>query len=188
MDSDQPLIHACLAGDRRAWETLIRRYERLLYSIPIRCGLSEDDAADVFQVVCLRLLENLGKLRDERHLTGWLVTTAKHESWRLHRRRKRQQNETSLDPNDPGDLESVPGSDPAPHEEIIRLENEQLVRRAMSELAERCRLLLSLLYHTDPPPSYVEIARRLDVSPGAIGPTRARCLQQMKKVLDRLGF
>src|SRR5207253_7902824 len=63
MDSDRPLIRACLAGDRQAWETLIRRYQRLLYAIPIRCGLSEDDAADVFQTVCVRLLENLEKLR-----------------------------------------------------------------------------------------------------------------------------
>src|SRR5919198_4154865 len=76
-DSDRPLVQACRAGDRRAWETLVRRYERLLYAIPLRCGLSEDDAADVFQTVCVRLLENLEKVRDEQHLTGWLITTAK---------------------------------------------------------------------------------------------------------------
>ena len=46
-DPDRSLVRACLAGDRQAWESLIRRYERLLYSIPLRCGLSEDDAADV---------------------------------------------------------------------------------------------------------------------------------------------
>src|SRR5438874_170812 len=115
---DRSLIRACLAGDRQAWETLIRRYERLLYSIPLRCGLSEDDAADVFQTVCVRLLENLEKLRDEGHLTGWLITTAKHEAWRVRRQKNRQGSFNVGDPESAPDalLESLATDDPLPHE------------------------------------------------------------------------
>lgn len=189
-DSDRPLVQACLAGDRQAWETLIRRYERLLYSIPLRCGLTEDDAADVLQTVCLRLLENLEKLRDETHLTGWLITTAKHESWRVQRQKRRQ---VSLDEVSDGSggavaIDLLVAEDPLPHEAVVRLEEEQTVRLALRELGDRCRILLELLYQQDPPPSYAEIARRLDVSEGAIGPTRARCLQKLKKVLESMGF
>ncbi|HEU4753729.1 MAG TPA: sigma-70 family RNA polymerase sigma factor, partial [Armatimonadota bacterium] len=71
---------------------------------------------------------------------------------------------------------------------VLRLEEEQLVRDAVEELGERCRTLLGWLYQTDPPPPYTEIARRLNVPVGAVGPTRARCLQQLKRLLQRRGF
>src|SRR3954470_1775127 len=109
MDSDRSLIRACLAGERQAWETLIRRYQRLLYAIPRRCGLSEDDAADVFQTVCVRLLENLEKLRDEAQLTRWLITTTQREAWRVQRLRRRETgSEASSDECGAAALEEIP--------------------------------------------------------------------------------
>jgi RNA polymerase sigma factor (sigma-70 family) len=185
-DLDSSLIRACQAGDARAWEQLIRRYQRLLYAIPLRCGLSEEDAADVFQTVCLRLLENLDRLRNEQHLTGWLITTTKREAWRLcelQRRAPTQKLEAEEEL-----YESLPAPDLLPEEEVLKLEQEQLVRRAMEELGERCRTLLGMLYQTEPPLAYEEIARRLNVSVGAIGPTRARCLEKLRKVLLRMGY
>ena len=55
---DRELVQSCLKGDAEAWETLILRYQRLIYSIPIRSGFSPVDAADVFQSVCVKLLES----------------------------------------------------------------------------------------------------------------------------------
>jgi len=186
---DRSLVRACQEGDRRAWETLVHRYERLLYAIPLRCGLSEDDAADVFQTVCIKLLENLGKLRDERHLTGWLITTARHESWRVYRQKSRYMGLEEEGAGDAGDASSAPpGASLLPQEAVLRLEEEQMVRRAVQELGDRCRTLLEWLYQTDPTPSYAEIAKRLNVPIGAIGPTRARCLQQLKKTLQKMDF
>jgi RNA polymerase sigma factor (sigma-70 family) len=63
-----------------------------------------------------------------------------------------------------------------------------MVREAMGQLNERCRELLGLLYFADPPLSYAEIAQRLGMSEGSIGPARARCLIQLKKILEGLGF
>ena len=87
---DSDLLRRCQSGDERAWEALTRRYERLIYSVALRCGLNEEDAADVFQFVCLRLLDNFDRVRGEDHLTPWLITTAKREAWRILRRRRRQ--------------------------------------------------------------------------------------------------
>jgi RNA polymerase sigma factor (sigma-70 family) len=189
-EQDRSLIRACEAGDRQAWETLLHRYERLIYAIPLRCGLSEDDAADVFQTVCLKLLQNLAKLRNEQHLTGWLVLTAKHESWRVARLRGRDE---PLDTSAEETAEQEPAATsaargPLPQEELLRLEEQQMVRRATEELGERCRRLLEWLYHSDPPVPYAEIAQRMNVSVGAIGPTRARCLEQLRKTLQKMGF
>jgi RNA polymerase sigma factor (sigma-70 family) len=185
-ESDRPLLRACMAGDRQAWEALIRRYQRLLYAIPLRCGLSEEDAADVLQTVCVRLLENLPKLCNEDHLTGWLITTTRRESWRVSQQRRR---DAPLDdPERPGGADSVPDPDPLPDEAVLRLEEQQMVRVALRELGGRCQQLLELLYQTDPPLSYVEVAQRLAMPATSVSSTRIRCLQKLKRILDGMGF
>ena len=182
-------MRGCQSGDRQAWETLILRYERLIYGIALRSGLSEDDAADVFQTVCLRLLENLEKLRDDGHLKGWIILTAKHEAWRVHRLKRRQQPFTEADSDDsPDGIAAQPATDPLPLDSLIHLEEEQMIRVGIEELGDNCQTLLRLLYHTDPPSTYAEIARKMNISEGAIGPTRARCLQKLKKILLNMGF
>lgn len=188
--SDRTLIRACLAGDRGAWESLMLRYERLLYSIPLRCGLSEDDAADVAQTVCVRLVENLEKLRDEDHLTAWLILTARREAWRVYRARSRQVEFSNVGSAEQVGrlLDTLVAEEPEPQAESIRLEEAALIERAVQELGERCRRLIELLYRTDPVPSYDEIAVRMQMPRGAIGPTRARCMQKLRKILEQLGF
>src|SRR5262249_62097417 len=73
--SDPELISMCLKGDGLAWEALIMRYRRLIYSVPVRFAFEPADAADVFQAVCLKLLEHLHDIKDDRKISGWLVTT-----------------------------------------------------------------------------------------------------------------
>jgi RNA polymerase sigma factor (sigma-70 family) len=189
-ESDRSLVRACLQGDRAAWESLIRRYRRLIYSVPIKCGLSTEEAEDVFQTVAIRLFENLERLRQEDRIAAWLATTASRESWRVKKKADRSLNVTQLesldeaearwDPEDPNSRVSA--------ETLIRFEEEQTVRRAVDELNERCRTLLSLLFFADPSPPYCEVATRLEMPEGSIGPTRARCLQSLKRILQRLGF
>ena len=54
---------------------------------------------------------------------------------------------------------------------------------AFALLRERCQALLRLLA-MDEPPSYEEIGAALDMPVGAIGPTRSRCLEQLRKHLE----
>src|SRR6266508_4299036 len=80
---DCDLVAACLAGEPAAWETLVARYQRLVYSIPMKARLSTDDAADIFQSVWLKLYEKLASLRDHEKLSSWLITTTTREVWRV---------------------------------------------------------------------------------------------------------
>ena len=82
---DTELVEACLQGEGQAWEALLVRYQRLIYSIPLRYGLSEHDANDIFQNVCVLLWENLKKIRDRERLGAWLVITTRRECWRMLR-------------------------------------------------------------------------------------------------------
>ena len=85
-------------------------------------------------------------------------------------------------------LDKSASSDPMPLEALLALEEEQTIRDAMEKLGESCRQLLTLLYQSDPKPTYAEIARQFDIAEGAVGPKRARCLNTLRKILRRHGF
>src|SRR6476660_8119953 len=71
------LVRAAIDGDRRAWDALVVRYSPLVVQITRRYRLRPSDSDDVFQVVWLRLLQQLGKLREPRALPGWIASTAR---------------------------------------------------------------------------------------------------------------
>jgi RNA polymerase sigma factor (sigma-70 family) len=181
---DRQLIEHCLDGDEAAWETLILRYQRLVYSIPLRNGLGEDVAGDIFQSVCLRLLEHLSTLKDRGKLASWLITTTTREVWRTSHRSRRE-----APIGEGGDVEDgLPPFDiaddrPLPEHEHIQLERQQQLREAVDSLADRCRSLIELLYFVEDRPSYEEISRRLGMPVPSIGPTRARCLEKLRKAM-----
>lgn len=185
VQSDSTLIAACRRGNAEAWEALVLRYQRLVYSIPSRAGLDEQHAAEVFQFVFTRLFEHLHKLEHPDRLQAWLVTTAKRETWRVTRQRTASGKEASPDDEE---AQEIPADQPLPHETVQRLEDQHLVRLALEQVEERCRRLLLLLYFQEPPPAYVAVAAELGMPAGSIGPTRARCLQKLRDLLDQLDF
>ncbi|HEY4687818.1 MAG TPA: sigma-70 family RNA polymerase sigma factor [Anaerolineae bacterium] len=181
---DSELIAASLdRGDRLAWEALILRYQRLIYSIPLRYGLPENDTADVFQTVCLLLLENLAYLRNRERLGAWFAITTRRECWRLSRQRRR-----ATANQDIARLEEQLTDDPAVEQNLLDLERQALLRSAVERLGSRCQRLITLLFYTDPRPPYSEIVKILALPEGSIGPTRSRCLEKLSKILEEMGF
>jgi len=177
------LIEACLQGSSQAWEALLVRYQRLIYSIPLRYGLAISDADDIFQNVSLLLLENLSRLRNRQQLGAWLATTTRRECWRV----LRQQRQVTLFSRTKELEEQIPGGDRS-DEAFLELERQSIIRSAIGVLGAPCQQLLALLFYTEPRPSYAEIGRSLTIPEGSIGPTRARCLEKLMKILDKMGF
>ena len=60
--SDAQLIQGCLQGNEASWSALLSKYKNLIFSIPIKYGFSREDAADIFQSVCLDILHDLSSL------------------------------------------------------------------------------------------------------------------------------
>lgn len=183
--SDRELVQACRRGDETAWEALVRRYQRLIYTIPRRAGLNEDLAAEVFQEVFATLFEKLDELENPERLKAWMVTTARRKTWRLFSREKRTEGFEGGDEEGDLELSKLPDSSPLPDEMLVQLEEQHQVRAAVSSLDERCQKLLTLLFYREEPLPYSEIAAQIGTTEGSIGPTRARCLQKLLRLLDK---
>jgi RNA polymerase sigma factor (sigma-70 family) len=183
--SDRDLVLACQRGDETAWETLVRRYQRLIYTIPRRAGLNEDLASDVFQEVFATLFEKLDEIENPEKLKAWIVTTARRKTWRLISRENRSQRYDGSDEESDSELNKLPDDAPLPDEVLIQLEEQHRVREAVSNLDERCRKLLTILFYQHEPPPYSEIAAQIGTTEGSIGPTRARCLQKLLRLLEK---
>jgi RNA polymerase sigma factor (sigma-70 family) len=154
-------------------------------------GLADADASDVLQEVSLLLVSHLSELRDAAKLAPWLAITTKREAWRRLRQSGSAITVESIQydaSDEENGLKSKAAGQPTPEESLLALEDQALVRQALSSLPDRCRNLLTLLYCEDPPCSYAETASRLGIAMNSIGPNRTRCLQHLKKTLDEIGF
>ena len=185
---DSELMARCREGRQAAWSTLVRRFQRLVYTVPRRAGLSEAQAADVFQASFARLFEHLERIEDPSRVRAWLVTTARRETLRLIDEARRI---VDLAPaggaeDDAGDdpLERFADSAPLPEDLLAGLQEHHRVRSALERLDARSRQLLELLFIEDPTPAYAEIAARLGIAEGSIGPTRARALAKLRTLWE----
>ena len=77
-------------GNEQAWAALIDKYKNLIYSIPLKYGASQSDAADIFQSVCLELFAELPRLRQSAALRGWLMTVTAHQTFHTHKKQRRR--------------------------------------------------------------------------------------------------
>ena len=181
-ESEEPtvtqLVTAAAARDRAAWNQIVDRFTSLVIATARRYRLGEHDIADVTQTVWLHLVEHLGELREPEALPGWLASTTRHECVRLIERKSRQR------PYDPlasatADQARTPDIALDVADGLDQLSRHQAVLAGFAELSESDRKLLTLLV-ADPPLSYAEISKQLNIPIGSIGPTRGRALKRLR--------
>ncbi len=178
--SEAPVAELLAAADRGqqdAWNALVDRYGRLVWSVIRGFRLDAATAADVSQTVWLRLVEHSSRIREPERLASWLATTARNESIRASKRMARAV---------PTEFTVEVADDGAPTLDERLLDDEQMreVLAAYEQVSAKCRELLNLLC-ADPPLEYEEISSVLDMPIGSIGPTRARCLERMRRLVAR---
>lgn len=185
---DATLVARCRRGDAAAWGLLVQRYQRLVYAVAMRIGHDTHVAADIFQTVFARLVEQLPRIAEPDRLQAWIVTTAKREALLLRRRAQRTVSMTREEEDDAPDFApewDLPDDAALPEQALDDLQQAHLLRLALERLDRRCRDLLALLFRDeDDTVGYDEVARRLDMPIGSIGPTRARCLGKLRKLVD----
>ncbi|RYG32546.1 sigma-70 family RNA polymerase sigma factor [bacterium] len=177
-------LRALRLRDSDAWAAVVDRYQALVYSVARRHGLSTEDAGDAFAGTFRALLNSVDRLESVEALPRWLAVTAARESLRIKRissRYVQTEDERTLD-------QIVDDEERDALASATEAERSLALREGVARLADRCRDLLTALYLEDDP-AYGEISERLGIPIGAIGPTRGRCLEKLKKILrDVPGF
>lgn len=175
------LLRAAARGDQGAWDTLVDRFAGLLWSISRRYWLNEADAADACQMTWLKLLEHLDSIKDPARLPGWLSTTCQRECLALLRKAGR-----TVPVSDEAFLDARSTPSEGTDHPVLAADLQQTVRDAFGRLNERCQRLLKVLIADaeEGPPSYQGAATTLGMPIGSLGPTRARCLERLRKLLD----
>ena len=173
------LVTAALQGDRSAWDAIVDRYNRLVWSVVRSFRLGDASSADVSQTVWLRLVENLDRIRDPERLPSWLAATARNEALRTLRSQQRTvptEFDFELEDASIGDFD----------ETLIRDERLSVLGAAFKQISDDCKQLLRLLA-TDPPLDYDTVAELIGRPKGSIGPTRARCITKLNRVMEGRG-
>jgi RNA polymerase sigma factor (sigma-70 family) len=171
---DEALVTRCLAGEARAWDALVSRHGALVWAVARRAGLTPDDEADVFQNTWHIAIEELPRLRRAGAFSSWIAGIARHQTMRVRRGygiARRAMPHVAKD-------EAIEAHPDAP---LSELEERQKVATAIERIGRRCRDLLRALYYEDDSPAYSDVASRLAMPIGSIGPTRARCLEKLEK-------
>jgi RNA polymerase sigma factor (sigma-70 family) len=170
---DEALLRRCRDGDEQAWQSVLTRYERLVYSIPFNLGLGADDAADVAQATFAALVGSINRIDEPKRLGAWLSTVAKRQSIRVIERRVRER----ANPEDRPD--SV--DDEAVHRLAADME---WLHQGLLRISPKCRRILIELYFSQS--SYESTAASLEMPVGSLGPTRSRCLHSLQTELAEL--
>jgi RNA polymerase sigma factor (sigma-70 family) len=174
---DRDLILECRNGDLGAWQRLLDRYERLVFSVPRRYGLSREDAADITQLTFTILFQSMDTLSEDSTLGAWLTTVARRHTWRRLDRKRREEAGWYASSS-----EKLLSADTGT-EDIERWELTEWLDYGLSLVGKPCQDLLSALYLDPKQPSYAEVAARIGMAVGSVGPTRIRCLKRLRRVL-----
>ncbi len=169
------VVRAAAEGDQNAWDSLVSQFQGLVWATVRSHRLGDAEAGDVVQTTWLRLVENLGTIRDPERLAGWLVTTARRECLRCLRIAGRNVLTDDDSVFDRAATEPVAEIDVG----LLRTERDSALWTAFARISERCQQLLRVL-SSDPSPSYDEVSAAFDMPVGSIGPTRQRCLDRLR--------
>jgi RNA polymerase sigma factor (sigma-70 family) len=171
---DAELLAAARDHEEWAWTALVERYDGLVAAITRSYRLGSADGAEVRQMVWMRLLKGMSRIRQTDCIAGWVRRVARNEC--LRQLQKLGQEIASAD-------QAV--FEGASYDDLDRsalaTECQVAVRQAVAGLPGRGRRLLEALLD-DPDLTYEELAIKLDMPVGSIGPTRQRCFSRLRGV------
>jgi RNA polymerase sigma-70 factor (ECF subfamily) len=147
-DDDRALASRVAAGDRQAFERLMRRHNRRLYRLARATLRDGTEAEDALQEAYLAAYRSIGSYRGEAALSTWLSRLVINECLGRLRREKRRDNIVPMRSSDALEAEEfVPMDDAgkhAPDEAVMRTEMRSLIERRLDQLPEEFRVVFVL--------------------------------------------
>lgn len=148
---DAELVRRAQQGDLSAFEALVARHERHVFSLALRMLRQEQDAEDVTQTTFLSALEHLAGFRGEASFATWVTRIATHAALKVLRKRQgldmvslEGATEPSADRETIAHPEFIADWRQSPVHLVERSETRQLIEAALVELDEKHRLVFLL--------------------------------------------
>jgi RNA polymerase sigma factor (sigma-70 family) len=168
------------AGDAVALDELVRAMTPVLWHVVRAYRLTTELAEDVVQTTWLSLVRSRASIQEPAAVGGWLTTTARREAWKVAKANGR-----GIPVEDDELSRRLPDEDSA-EAEVVRRDGDERLWGAVERLSERCQALLRIVAF-EHRPDYTTIAANLGMPVGSIGPTRGRCLQKLRTMIEKNG-
>ena len=168
------------AGDAVALDELVRVMTPVLWHVVRAYRLTTELAEDVVQTTWLSLVRSRASIQEPAAVGGWLTTTARREAWKVAKATGR-----GIPVEDDELSRRLPDEDSA-EAEVVRRDGDERLWGAVERLSERCQALLRIVAF-EHRPDYTTIAANLGMPVGSIGPTRGRCLQKLRTMIEKNG-
>lgn len=162
--TDGVLVQQTLAGDQRAFEALVRRYNVPLFNFICHCLGDYDKACDVSQQVFLQLYISMPTLRTGEPLKAWLFQVARNRCLDELRRKRAihfSELEATTEDDDLSPLAIMPDTKPLPEEIAEHHDLQQTLRNAIEGLPPKFRSVVLLRYASQL--SFSEIGQTLNM-------------------------
>ena len=182
---DRELIRSCLRGDRRAYKTLLARYQDPIFNYCQRMIKDSGQAEDIAQEALVRTLTRLENYDERYSFSAWVFKIATNLCIDHLRKAKRiaYSLDQELDGKDGSFRREVAAPTPDPSQRALAAEQMRMLDEAVAELPEHYRAILLLRHREEL--SYAEIARILELPIGTVKIRIHRAREQIKRRLDR---
>jgi RNA polymerase sigma factor (sigma-70 family) len=167
-------------GDAVALDELVRVMTPVLWHVVRAYRLTTELAEDVVQTTWLSLVKSRASIQEPAAVGGWLTTTARREAWKVAKATGR-----GIPVEEDELTRRLPDEDSA-EAEVVRRDGDERLWQAVERLSERCQALLRIVAF-EHRPDYTTIAANLGMPVGSIGPTRGRCLQKLRTMIEKNG-
>jgi len=174
---ERELLERCIRRDEEAIETLIRRYERMVYGFSYRLTGSQEDAKDITQKVFVKVIENLKKFKGASSFSTWLYRITVNEC--LNHKRKKTREDTEIEG-------TIHASQESSLSGLLRDERARILKEALEQLPHRQRLAIVLRIYEDMTVS--EVAEIMGISEGAVKANYHFGIKRLREILRRMGY
>ena len=173
--SDEDLVQQVLSGKRKAFETVVERYQKTVFNVAFRATKNYEDSQDITQAVFVKAFENLQNFDATYKFFSWLYRIAVNESINYVKQRKQAksiEDEFISDGRTPEDI----------HQED---EVSNQVQAALLEMDIMYRIVIILKHFQFC--SYKEISYILDVPEKTVKSRLFTARQLLKDILLKRG-
>ncbi len=173
--SDEALIRQALAGKKKAWVSLVKRYEKNVYNYALRMVNNQADAMDLMQDIFLVVFRNLSSFRGDAPFKGWLFRIA-HYRCLEHYRKKRPTSSIDELPEQESEDASL-----CPEHQLFSSQRASVLVEAMTLLPIKQKLVVELKFFQQC--TFEEIAQQLDISSNTAKSQLYSGLEKLKSYL-----